>query len=625
MAEGKRKVAGATVVGGWTYRSSRPLGKGGNGEVFEAERNGEIGAIKLLKPRSSNARKARFRDEVDALRHCADIPGVISVLDADTDPPPGKQPWVVMGLARSLSAELTDAPTLRRVVEAVRDIAVVLNTMHSRGFSHRDIKPENLFFFQGCWTVGDFGLVSFEGKTGETTPNERIGPLFYMAPEMLNNAVSSDGKPADVFSLAKTLWVLATGQNFPLPGAYEVTHEAFRIGTYMPSALGSGALDKLIASATAFTPEDRPTMSQVCAELNAWLAPRKELPLAIKFDTSKFDSQIERRQISMQAEQSRENLRQTSLRVAALRVWETLRPFADDVIAGLKDAKFDPVTQEWNEADWIITIRATIQGLTPLALTLQVGIESLPLPNVRVWGRILLEGSLPPGTRLLLWDSDVRFMEGGSEEPLALQRLQADVAEGLQSTIDQAFTMSLEESASPLTVSEYHFHVTDCDGHPLAGAEVCLVGRDGASFKGHTNAQGQIQIGPNPLVAPIAYVAHPLCLGELRWELSTHTVVQMTRALNGGSFIYSESGRHWPGLQTDLEFIHDDLGRMYVYAENAVIDHGVRPPGYIALGKETHFKDKAGNCISICPQAVRGGSFLVNVSTLDTVARSKSD
>ena len=96
--------------------------------------------------------------------------------------------------------------------------------------------------------------MNFEGKTSETARGERIGPLYYIAPEMLNSAAQADGRCADVFSLAKTLWVLATGQRFPLPGVYDTTHETFRIGSYIAEER-TGALDKLIASATAFSPQ----------------------------------------------------------------------------------------------------------------------------------------------------------------------------------------------------------------------------------------------------------------------------------------------------------------------------------------------------------------------------------
>ena len=229
MVRKGRSVRGASQnVGGWKLGCR--LGIGGNGTVYRAERAGVVGAIKLLRSVEPK-RVARFRDEVHAMMACGDIPGVLPILGSDTRPDVGP-PWFIMGLAVTIDEELSATgqaaaiPSLRRVIEAILSIASTLMAMHGRGFSHRDVKPENLFFFNGKWAVGDFGLVSFEGKTSVTSKGERIGPLHYIAPEMLNSAAEADGRAADVFSLAKTLWVLATGQRFPLPGAYDLLHEA---------------------------------------------------------------------------------------------------------------------------------------------------------------------------------------------------------------------------------------------------------------------------------------------------------------------------------------------------------------------------------------------------------------
>jgi hypothetical protein len=100
----------------------------------------------------------------------------------------------------------------------------------------------------------DFGLADFEGKGAKTQARERIGAVHYIAPEMLNNAGESEGPPADVFSLAKTLWVLATGQTFPLPATYDIGTAAFRIGSYVNEA-GTTTLDRLIATSTVFEPK----------------------------------------------------------------------------------------------------------------------------------------------------------------------------------------------------------------------------------------------------------------------------------------------------------------------------------------------------------------------------------
>lgn len=167
------------------------------------------------------------------------------------------------------------------------------------------MKPENLFHFDGRWSVGDFGLAHFQGKAHVTQTGERIGPVHYIAPEMLNTASESDGRSADVFSLAKTLWVLASGQAYPLPGEYTETISAFRISSYVTVGR-TGALDALLLACTRFDPRSRPTMDQFAAELTAWLAPTAPSRARISLDVGQFAADLERQQTLFDAKRKRE-------------------------------------------------------------------------------------------------------------------------------------------------------------------------------------------------------------------------------------------------------------------------------------------------------------------------------
>ena len=144
--------------------------------------------------------------------------------------------------------------------------------MHARGHSHRDIKPGNIFLYGDKWCLGDFGLVDFPEKGAVTKKGEKLGPQNYMAPEMLEDAQRADGLKADVYSLGKLLWKLATGYNYPLPGMHFRTVPALTISA---NVLGenTSALDALLEAMTQIEPDKRPTMDHVAAELNAWVAP----------------------------------------------------------------------------------------------------------------------------------------------------------------------------------------------------------------------------------------------------------------------------------------------------------------------------------------------------------------
>jgi serine/threonine protein kinase len=89
--------------------------------------------------------------------------------------------------------------------------------------------------------------------------------MYFIAPEMLRNPSEEDGRPADVYSLAKTLWVLAAGQKYPPPGEQRVDIKQINLGEYVAHPRVS-QLDHLIERATNSDPKLRPSMREIAAE-----------------------------------------------------------------------------------------------------------------------------------------------------------------------------------------------------------------------------------------------------------------------------------------------------------------------------------------------------------------------
>lgn len=132
--------------------------------------------------------------------------------------------------------------------------------------------------------IGDFGLVDFPDKQALTTETGVLGPIFYVAPEMMGNAADLPAGPADVYSLAKTLWVLASGRRYPLPGEQRIDTPALRLSSYCPHARASN-LDLLIQRATSCEPSRRPTMKELADELSAWLKPPSVETMNVDFES----------------------------------------------------------------------------------------------------------------------------------------------------------------------------------------------------------------------------------------------------------------------------------------------------------------------------------------------------
>jgi serine/threonine protein kinase len=78
---------------------------------------------------------------------------------------------------------------------------------------------------------------------------------------MLDRADKADATKADVYSLAKTLWVLLTGQTFPPPGEQRRDIPAIQVSTWVVFNK-SEQIEDLIDKSTRYNPDDRPSMKE---------------------------------------------------------------------------------------------------------------------------------------------------------------------------------------------------------------------------------------------------------------------------------------------------------------------------------------------------------------------------
>jgi serine/threonine protein kinase len=183
--------------------------------------------------------------------------------------------WYVMPVAKTIREALGSDPEPEMVVAAVADFATTLEALAAEGVAHRDIKPDNLFELDGNWVIGDFGLVAYPEKNPCTEHGRRLGPTDYMAPEMRQDADQADPGPADVWALAKTLWVLLTGQPLPLPGTHRPAELAHSLQERITFRF-AGELDLLLEKATQIEPERRVSMADKARELRACTVPPPE-------------------------------------------------------------------------------------------------------------------------------------------------------------------------------------------------------------------------------------------------------------------------------------------------------------------------------------------------------------
>ncbi len=199
------------------YRVIRLLGRGGMGEVYEAEQleTGRRLALKVLRDTlRGDEDRARFLRE-GQLAASISHPHTVYIFGSEEV---GGAPAITMELLSGgtlkdrVSAEGPMPPSA--AVSAVLDIIGGLDAAQAAGILHRDIKPSNCFVdADGAVKVGDFGLsistLTRDVRHELATAGFEGTPQF-AAPEQLR------GEPldvrADIYAVGATLYYLLTGR-----------------------------------------------------------------------------------------------------------------------------------------------------------------------------------------------------------------------------------------------------------------------------------------------------------------------------------------------------------------------------------------------------------------------------
>ncbi|OMC23403.1 serine/threonine-protein kinase PknH/PknJ [Mycobacterium colombiense] len=196
------------------YHLKRLLGRGGMGEVYEAEHTVKewTVAVKLLS--ESFSRDPVFRERLKREARTAgrlQEPHVVPVHDyGEIDGQMFLEMRLVEGTDLDSVLKRFGPLTPPRAVAIITQIASALDAAHAAGVMHRDIKPQNILVTRDDFAyLVDFGIASATTDEKLTQLGTAVGTWKYMAPERFSDAEVT--YRADIYALACVLFECLTG------------------------------------------------------------------------------------------------------------------------------------------------------------------------------------------------------------------------------------------------------------------------------------------------------------------------------------------------------------------------------------------------------------------------------
>ncbi|OSC41045.1 serine/threonine protein kinase [Mycobacterium decipiens] len=246
------------------YHLKRLLGRGGMGEVYEAEHTvkGWTVAVKLMSAEFSKDPVFRERMKREArIAGRLQEPHVVPIHDyGEVDGQMFLEMRLVEGTDLDSVLKRFGPLTPPRAVAIITQIASALDAAHADGVMHRDVKPQNILVTRDDFAyLVDFGIASATTDEKLTQLGTAVGTWKYMAPERFSN--DEVNYRADIYALACVLHECLTGAPpYRADSATTLVTAHLMDPIPQPSAARAGipkAFDTVVARGMAKKPEDR--------------------------------------------------------------------------------------------------------------------------------------------------------------------------------------------------------------------------------------------------------------------------------------------------------------------------------------------------------------------------------
>ncbi|ORW91515.1 serine/threonine protein kinase [Mycobacterium szulgai] len=246
------------------YHLKRLLGRGGMGEVYEAEHTVKEWTVALKVMTAEFSKDPVFRERMKREARIAgrlQEPHVVPIHDyGEVDGQLFLEMRLVEGTDLDSLLKRFGPLTPPRAVAIITQIASALDAAHAAGVMHRDVKPQNILVTRDDFAyLVDFGIASATTDEKLTQLGTAVGTWKYMAPERFSNDEVT--YRADIYALACVLHECLTGAppyRADSAGTLVTAHLMDPIP--QPSVARAGipkAFDTVVARGMAKKPEDR--------------------------------------------------------------------------------------------------------------------------------------------------------------------------------------------------------------------------------------------------------------------------------------------------------------------------------------------------------------------------------
>lgn len=200
-----------------------------------------------------------------------------------------------MPICSSASSLLSDRSAIE-ICDEYLNIVSAVKYIHSEDMAHRDIKPDNILNLDENLVLADFGLITIPLGSEDkriTKVGSKLGNFATIAPELRYvEDINADFRPADVYSLGVTLWMLLTRDEKGFDGQYAIAAKSMLEIALKGEKLELRNLHDLLEKATEYDPKLRPSIEEFEEKLIEWIEATKDFAVLISSKWTNLQEEI---------------------------------------------------------------------------------------------------------------------------------------------------------------------------------------------------------------------------------------------------------------------------------------------------------------------------------------------